>query len=125
MKTLNKIVNILISLDYISSFSVTYSNSMKVTDRKKFHKQVVNKKKKKLIKNLNVFLDVIVNDLRDDVARQPFEQIHLQELLVRVVEDRDDRVALALVVLLKRQWPLDNDLHLLPSVHIPWNVKGY
>ena len=51
-------------------------------------------------KNLDVFLDVVVNDLRDDVARQPFQQIHLQEFLVGVVEDRDDRVALTLIVLL-------------------------
>jgi hypothetical protein len=48
-----------------------------------------------------VFLDVIVNDLRDDITRQPFQQIHLQKFLVGVVEDRDDRVALTLVILLK------------------------
>ena len=44
-----------------------------------------------------MFLDVIVNDLRDDITRQPFQQIHLQEFLVCVVEDRDDRVALIFI----------------------------
>lgn len=55
----------------------------------------------KIEANRDVFLDVVVNDLSDDIARQSLEQVKLQQLLVSLVKGGNDGAALAMVIVLQ------------------------